>query len=161
MWGPAGGGACGDMLKAKVRIAPSQPNEAMARIAPRRNGTISLDLNFRVKISEKGSLDVDSKLFSKVQIDSKRGLGLRGGSSRPGTRTHNFAFSVGAIPAEPPCSVAFLKVNSEPHTGARHSARLCVGLMKTKAIFLKKYIARRLRSEGTRPLLINFRASPF
>ena len=61
VWGPAGG-------------IPSQPNEAMARIASRRNGTISLDPSCRVKITEKGSLVVDSKLFSKVQMDSK-GLG--------------------------------------------------------------------------------------
>ena len=32
-----------DMLEAMARIAPSQPNEAMARIASRRNSTISLD----------------------------------------------------------------------------------------------------------------------
>jgi hypothetical protein len=34
-----------------ARIAPSQPNEAMARIASRKNSTISLDrksVNFRV-----------------------------------------------------------------------------------------------------------------
>ena len=60
---PCLGEACGDML------------EAMARIASRRNGTISLDPSYRVKIPEKGSLDVDSKLFSKVQIDSNRRLG--------------------------------------------------------------------------------------
>jgi hypothetical protein len=57
--GPCWGETCGDMLDEIERIATSQPNEAMARIASRRNG----------------SLDVDSKLFSKVQIDSKRGLG--------------------------------------------------------------------------------------
>ena len=57
------------MLEAMARIAPSQPNEAMARIAPRRNGTISLDPSCRVKIPEKGSFDVDSKLLSKVQLD--------------------------------------------------------------------------------------------
>ena len=79
--GPCWGGTCGDMLEARVRIAPSQPNEAMARIAPRRNGTISLDPSWRVKIPEKGSLDVDSKLFSKVQVDSKRGLGKSGPTS--------------------------------------------------------------------------------
>jgi hypothetical protein len=27
----------------------------------------------------------------------------------------------------PPCSAAFFEVNSEPHTGARPSVRLCVG----------------------------------
>jgi hypothetical protein len=47
------GGTCGDMLEALARIAPSQPNEAMARIASRRNSTISLGpnlpaFNFRV-----------------------------------------------------------------------------------------------------------------
>jgi len=31
------------MLEAMARIAPSQPNEAMARIASRKNSTISLD----------------------------------------------------------------------------------------------------------------------
>jgi hypothetical protein len=41
------------MLEAMARIAPSQPNDAMARIASRRNRTISLDpnllaFNFRV-----------------------------------------------------------------------------------------------------------------
>ena len=51
--GPCRGETCGDMLKAMARIAPLQPNEAMARIAPRRNGTISLDPSCRVKISRK------------------------------------------------------------------------------------------------------------
>jgi hypothetical protein len=63
------------MLEAMARIAPSQPNGAMARIAPRTNGSISLDPSCRVKTSEKGSLDVGLKMFSKVKIDSKRGLG--------------------------------------------------------------------------------------
>jgi hypothetical protein len=45
------------MLEAMARIAPSQPNEAMVRIAPRRSGTISLDPSYRVKITEQGSLD--------------------------------------------------------------------------------------------------------
>jgi hypothetical protein len=40
-----------------ARIAPSQPNEAMARIAPRKHGTISLDPSCRVKIPDQGSLD--------------------------------------------------------------------------------------------------------
>ena len=75
--------ACGDMLEATARIAPWQPNEAMARIAPSINGTISLDPSCRVEIPEKGSLDVDLKLFSKVQIDSKRGLGKSGSSRLP------------------------------------------------------------------------------
>jgi hypothetical protein len=62
------------MLKAMVRIAPSQPNEAVARIALRRNGTISLDLSSRFKVPEKGSLDVESKLFSEIQMDPKSRL---------------------------------------------------------------------------------------
>jgi hypothetical protein len=44
------------MLEAMARIAPSQPNEAMARISPRRNGTISLNPSCRVKFPEQGSL---------------------------------------------------------------------------------------------------------
>jgi hypothetical protein len=32
---PCRGEACGDILEAMVRISPSQPNEAKARIAPR------------------------------------------------------------------------------------------------------------------------------
>ena len=63
------------MLEAMARLALSQPNEAMARIAPRIIGTISLDPSFRVKIPKKVSLDVYSKFLSKVQLDSKRGLG--------------------------------------------------------------------------------------
>jgi hypothetical protein len=55
--GPCRGETCGDVLEAMARIAPSQPSEAMARIAPRRNGTISLDPRYRVKIPEKGPLD--------------------------------------------------------------------------------------------------------
>jgi hypothetical protein len=71
--GPCWRKTCGDMLEVMARIAPSQPNEGMARIASRRNGIISLDPSCRVKIPEKVFLDLDSKLFSKVQIDLKRG----------------------------------------------------------------------------------------
>ena len=51
--GPCWGETCGDMLEAMARIDPSQPNEAIARIASRRNRTMSLDpklsaFNFRV-----------------------------------------------------------------------------------------------------------------
>jgi hypothetical protein len=31
--------------------------------------------------------------------------------------------------AKPPCCAASFEVNSEPHTGARPSVRLCVGLI--------------------------------
>jgi hypothetical protein len=50
------------------------------------------------------------------------------------TRTHNFALSVITIYAKSPCSATTFIVNSEPHTGARPSARLCVGLLKYKLI---------------------------
>ena len=46
--GPCRTETCGDMLEAMARIAPSQPNEAMVRIAPRMNGTILLDPSCRV-----------------------------------------------------------------------------------------------------------------
>jgi hypothetical protein len=45
------------MLKAMARIAFSQPNEAMARIAPRKNCTMSLDQSCQVKTPEQASLD--------------------------------------------------------------------------------------------------------
>jgi hypothetical protein len=40
------------MLEAMARITPSQPKDAMARIASRRNRTISLDPNLPGQISE-------------------------------------------------------------------------------------------------------------
>ena len=36
----------------------------------------------------------------------------------------------------PPCSVASFEVNSEPHTGARPSVRLCVGLELARCVHL-------------------------
>jgi hypothetical protein len=47
------------------------------------------------------------------------------------TEPYNFKFSVEAISAETPCRAATFVVNPEPHTGARISARLCVGLTST------------------------------
>jgi hypothetical protein len=43
------------MFEAMARIAPSQPNEAMVRVARRKHGTISLDPSSPVKISEQVS----------------------------------------------------------------------------------------------------------
>ena len=63
--GPCWEVACGDMLEAMARITPSQPNDAMARIASRRNRTISLDPNLPGQISER-FFGRESKLFSKV-----------------------------------------------------------------------------------------------
>jgi hypothetical protein len=70
--GPCWGETFGGMLEALARITPAQPNDAMARIASRRNRTISLDPDLSGQNSERGSLDVDSKLFSEVQIYSKK-----------------------------------------------------------------------------------------
>jgi hypothetical protein len=39
------------MLEAMARIVPSLSNEAMVRIAPRRNGTISLDQSTIVRLA--------------------------------------------------------------------------------------------------------------
>jgi hypothetical protein len=99
------------MLETMVRIAPSQPSQSMLRIAPRRNSTISLHSSFRDKIPEKLLIGIDSKLFSKVKIDSKKGLGLGcskmlGAQHRAVTEAHNYTFGVAAISAETPCSVA-------------------------------------------------------
>jgi hypothetical protein len=47
------GEACGDMLEAMARITLSQPSDSMARIASRRNRTISLDPNLPGQISER------------------------------------------------------------------------------------------------------------
>jgi hypothetical protein len=64
------------MLEAMARISPLQPNEAMARITLRRNGTISLDPIYQVKIPEKGSLVVDSKFTRRLKkIEKRTGLG--------------------------------------------------------------------------------------
>ena len=50
---PCLGVTCDDMLVEMARITPSQPNDAMARIASRRNRTISLDPNLPGQISER------------------------------------------------------------------------------------------------------------
>ena len=47
------GETCGDMLEAIARVTLSQPNDAMARVASRRNRTISLDPNLPGQISER------------------------------------------------------------------------------------------------------------
>jgi hypothetical protein len=68
----------------------------------------------------------------KVQIDWKEDwarIPVRCHHKSPVTRTHNFT-SRPAVSAGSPCSAASFEVNSEPHTGARPLARLCVGLIK-------------------------------
>jgi hypothetical protein len=53
------------MLEAMARITPSQPNDAMARIASRRNRTISLDPNLPGQISERFFRDSLERFSSK------------------------------------------------------------------------------------------------
>jgi hypothetical protein len=55
--GPCREEMCGEMLEATASIAPSQPNKAMTRIAPRSNCTVSLGPSRRVKIPEQGFWD--------------------------------------------------------------------------------------------------------
>ena len=64
--GPCWGVTCGDMLQAMARITPSQPNDAMARIASRRNRTISLDPNPPGQIFERFFRD-SFRRESKIQ----------------------------------------------------------------------------------------------
>ena len=59
--GPCRREACGDMLEVAARMAPSQPNEAMARIAPHSP-----------MVNNEILLDPSSVLWDRF----KRGLGL-------------------------------------------------------------------------------------
>jgi hypothetical protein len=74
-----GGGGCwgetfGDMLEAMARIAPSQPNKAMARNAPRRNGTISLDpTKLPGQYSRERPFGRRFEIASKVQLVPDKG----------------------------------------------------------------------------------------
>jgi hypothetical protein len=74
VWSPAGGGACGDMLEAMARISNLEPNEAMARIAP-RSQMVPMVNNKNFTRPKLVFFKLYSKLFSKVQMDSKRRLG--------------------------------------------------------------------------------------
>jgi hypothetical protein len=59
--------------------------------------------------------------------DAQPGNGL-GATMKYQRRTMSAAANNGlSTTITPPCSAAFFEVNSEPHTGARPSARLCVG----------------------------------
>jgi hypothetical protein len=44
-------------------------------------------------------------------------------------RSHNFLFSLAAISAKSPLCCSGFLVYTEPHTGARPSVRLCLGLI--------------------------------
>jgi hypothetical protein len=75
-----------------ARIAFSLPNEAMVRIAFRRNGTISLDPSCRVKIPEHGSLDLirnSSRILKQIQKEDRARLFQKSGSSPPPATHHH------------------------------------------------------------------------
>jgi hypothetical protein len=86
------------------------------------------------------------------------------------TKTHNFTFSLAAVSAgSPPCNAAYFEVNSEPHTGARPSVRLCVGLiiffpltstLKLKVLMLKSYnsLSRNSQDHKLKSFIVPFEA---
>jgi hypothetical protein len=124
---PCRGKAIGDMLEAIARSAPLQPSEAMARIAP-RNSMVPM-VNNKYHLTKARFLGLDSKLISKTKIDSKRGLGSKGGSTPPSVshhRTPQIKFSVGAIYAESACSAATFIVNSQSPTPGRIPRLACM-----------------------------------
>jgi hypothetical protein len=92
------------MLEAMARIAPSHPNEAIARIALRINGTTSLDPSCRVKIPEQGSLHVQGGLVpNKSSFDQGNqqevvdSLALTKNSQPNGARSKNARIRKGLI----------------------------------------------------------------
>jgi hypothetical protein len=104
------------MLEAMARIASSKPNGALARIAPHS----PLVPKCYTTQSTRRFFGPHSKLFSKVQIDSKRGLGsavlvswehATSHHQSVTTESHNFTFGVGANTSDPPCSAAAFVVN--------------------------------------------------
>ena len=98
--GPCWGVACGDMLEAMARITPSQPNDAMARIASRRNRTVSLDPNLPGQNSRERFFRRRFKLLSKILIDSKEDWarkGVRCDHYQSVRQIAQFAFRLAAI----------------------------------------------------------------
>jgi hypothetical protein len=94
------------MLEAMARITPSQPNDAMARIASRRKENISLGPYLPGQISER-FFRLESKLFSKVQIYSKKDWVMkRGKISPPVSQIAHFYVQPTTVSAGPPCIAA-------------------------------------------------------
>jgi hypothetical protein len=93
---------------------------AIARIAPARPATPH---------------STNKQLFFPFLLCSVRdfykNLEQTGGwqSGRQAVRSQNCTFGIGEKYAESPCNVATFLVNSEPHTEARPSVRLCDGLI--------------------------------
>jgi hypothetical protein len=141
--------ACGDMLEAMARITPSQPSDAMARIASRRNRTISLDPNHQGQISERlfrDSLDVN--------------LRYMGTKNRHRSLTGHRSAQFYVQPSSgffwiPPVVRRLFEVHSEPHTGARPLVRFCVGLIK-EVCFVLCCLRRRLGGKPAKGLFSFF-----
>jgi hypothetical protein len=122
------------MLEAIARFAPPQPNEAMARMAPR----LMPHPNRKHKHFSGPQLDsfgVDSRFETARSSSAFHFYALavpetwdRATSHHAVTGSKNCTFRVGAISSESPCSEASFVVNSEHHSGARFSVRLCMGL---------------------------------
>jgi hypothetical protein len=113
----------GGVLGAMLRIALPQPHEVMARIAsrflvPQPNGK---QQNFACP---------------QLLFDEYLELVFFSGSLRPSShqspKTTILRSAQQRFLLDPPCSAAAFKVNSEPHTGARPSVRLCVGLINLR-----------------------------
>jgi hypothetical protein len=109
LWRPCRGQTCGSVLGAMARIAPARP-------ATPRSTTIFRWIAF---------LNYASTF--KIPIATHH--------HAPRTRSQNFMFSPGANSAESPCRVAAFVVNSEPHTGASPSDRVCVWLIDQATAF--------------------------
>ena len=102
-----------------ARITPSQPNDAMARIASRRNRTF---FGRRFKIVLEGF-----NRFEKGLGDEKQYKNTHQSVSQSEAAILRSAYS--GFCWIPPVLRRLFEVNSEPHTGARPSVRLCVGLI--------------------------------
>ena len=74
---------------------------------------------------------------------------------RPVSQNAQFGVQPSTNFSDPPCNAASFEVNSEPHTGARPSARLCVGLIRR----LPPELQFRVRASGI--IYIFFDAKPY
>jgi hypothetical protein len=80
--GPCRVKTCGDMLEATARIAPSQPNEATARIAP-RSLMVPMVKNKNLLVPSYVIWTRFEIVFGGSKRDSKRGSGSKGDSTPP------------------------------------------------------------------------------
>jgi hypothetical protein len=135
--GPAGegGGGGGDILEAMARIAPPQPNEAMARIAPRLAPQPNNGKQQNFAGPQPDSFGVDSRIQTTRSSSAFNFcvLAVPGAWDRATTQSPLDSTILRSaqerFPLNPPYSVASFVVNSEPHTGVRSSIRLCVRLI--------------------------------